>query len=412
MPGSHATAYARGRALERIEQLARRGLAAVTFLMEAGRELEQAVPFNAHALPNPTWLTLDPASLLVTSMIEGGEGGRSCEMSPQEWATFEYASETLGNRISDVVRHPRGIQTGSELIHAHPHRAREYRELLADIGAAHEVLVALQTSDGAHWGAFYLNREPGRPDFSSEEVEFLRVVAPHLADGVRRGLLVGEAWEPEGLGAPAIAVLGPGLSLEASTPGAEPWLAALPGSIAEAIPPAVVSVAQSVLRDPAGHDRSTTARVYSDTRGWATLHGQALTGPDGLRAAVTIQAAGPDQITPLLMAAYGLTDREEQITRHVLQGGSTTEIAKALTISPYTVQDHLKSVFEKTSVSSRRELAGRVFARHYGPRVEDNSTRIERDQPVRGGPWPDRPSANPDAAADTTGGGGDGNDPR
>ena len=403
MPGSRASDDARGRALERIEQLATRGLTAVDFLTEAGKELERAVPFDSRALPNPTWLTLDPVSLLVTSMIEGGESGWPCEMSPQEWAMFEYASETLGNRISDVVRHPRGVQTGSELIHAHPDRAGEYLDLLADIGAAHEVLVALQARDGGHWGAFYLNREPGRPDFSAAEVEVLRLAAPHLADGIRRGLLVGEAGEPEGPGAPAIAVLGPGLTLEASTPGAQQWLAALPGSAAGAVPPAVVAVAQAVLHEHNGHGRPTTARVYSETRGWVTLHGQALTDPDGRRAAITIQPAGPDQITPLLMAAYELTGREEQVTRHVLQGRSTAEIADALSISPYTVQDHLKSVFDKTSVSSRRELAGRVFARHYEPRVEDNSARIERDRPVRGGPWPDPSEADTDAATSTGG---------
>ena len=118
------------------------------------------------------------------------------------------------------------------------------------------------------------------------------------------------------------------------------------------------------------------------------VHGQALTGNGEPRVAITIQAAGPDRITSLLMAAYGLTEREEEVTRHVLQGSSTTEVAEALAISSRTVQDHLKKVFEKTSVRSRRELAGRVFARHYERRVEDNGGRVEVDRPIRGGPSP------------------------
>ena len=105
-------------------------------------------------------------------------------------------------------------------------------------------------------------------------------------------------------------------------------------------------------------------------------------GSDIERGAMTIQPAAPARITSLLMAAYGLTGRGEEITRQVLQGSSTAEIAAALTISPSTVQDHLKKVFDKTSVHSRRELTGKVFARHDEPRIEDNTERLEDVQQV------------------------------
>ncbi|MCC7380379.1 MAG: helix-turn-helix transcriptional regulator [Deltaproteobacteria bacterium] len=54
-----------------------------------------------------------------------------------------------------------------------------------------------------------------------------------------------------------------------------------------------------------------------------------------------------------------------------MRGLSTKEIAQALAISPFTVQDHLKSIFEKTGVRTRGELVGHVFLEHYMPRWED-----------------------------------------
>ena len=70
----------------------------------------------------------------------------------------------------------------------------------------------------------------------------------------------------------------------------------------------------------------------------------------------------------MVALAYGLSERECQVTRLCMQGKSTKHIAQTLGVSPYTVQDHLKSIFDKTGVRSRGELVGQVFLEHYLPR--------------------------------------------
>ena len=54
----------------------------------------------------------------------------------------------------------------------------------------------------------------------------------------------------------------------------------------------------------------------------------------------------------------------------VVRGLSTAEISKTLLISSNTVQDHLKAIFDKVGVRTRRELVGQLFAQHYQPHIE------------------------------------------
>jgi DNA-binding CsgD family transcriptional regulator len=216
--------------------------------------------------------------------------------------------------------------------------------------------------------------------------------SPHLAEGTRRGLLVGEATDPDHPDAPGLVVLADDWTVESLTPGVDRWLDELSAGQWDKrakLPPSVLSVAGQALRSAEGDDAPgevAIARVLSPAGRWVILHGAAMVTGSKRRAAVIVEPAHPARIARLLMAAYGLTEREQDVTRLVLRGDSTTDIARELVVSPHTVQQHLKSIFDKTGVRSRRDLAGKVFFAHYEPRLRDNEHRARRGEGLRGGP--------------------------
>lgn len=92
-------------------------------------------------------------------------------------------------------------------------------------------------------------------------------------------------------------------------------------------------------------------------------------------------------MAPLIAAAYGLTERERRVTELVARGQSTAQIARGLHLSAYTVQDYLKSIFEKTGTSSRGDLVARLYFDYYAVRLsvkaDDGHTADPVDEPGR-----------------------------
>lgn len=376
------SADARERAKDRVAELACRGLDLATFWQECSEVLTRTVPHYW----TPCWYTLDPASLLVTSHFHDG-----LPEMPSEWLAAEYYEDDV-NKLADVARSPSGISTLHEATGGDPASSPRWHENMT-LGGDQELIAALRTQTGDAWGALGLYREPGQPMFDRDDLDFICSLAPSLAEGARRALLIGEASDPEGPGSPGLVVLTEDWSVDSVTPGVERWLSELPDGDCDAgrLPSAVLAVAGRALRTaehPDGPGEVAVARVLSRSGTWVVLHGAALVADGSRRVAVIVEPAHPARISPLLMAAYGLTTREQDVTRLVLQGNSTAQIAERLVVSRHTVQQHLKSVFEKTAVRSRRDLVGKVFFSHYEPRVRDNEQRAMNDQSMRGGPFP------------------------
>ncbi len=363
----------RARTMDRLEGVAASGSDLVSLWRAAGPLLAELVPHFA----GPCFFTVDPASLLTTSHFQEG-----LPEIPAEWLGREYAEGDY-NSMSEVLRSETGVGTLHQATGGRPELSRKFHEEMQPFGCDQELLVALRTRDRESWGLLGLYRERGRPAFSAEDVDVVRRVAPWLAAGARHGLLRGQAEEPDLPDPPGLVVLDEQLAVESATPVSARWLAELGGTV-ETPPPSVLAVAGQVLGESTGLAES---RVRTGTGSWMVLRGARLDRRDGgRRASVVLEAAQPVHLVPLLLRAYALTAREQEVTLRVLRGRSTQQVAADLGIAAGTVQTHLRSIFDKTGVRSRRELVGTVFHRHYEPRVRDNERRAASARASRHGP--------------------------
>ena len=368
------------RALDKIAALSARAQDLATLWRDCTPIIAEQVPYYW----TPCFYTLDPASLLITSHYHEG-----LPEFPPEWLHDEYDAEDNVHRLVDVVRSESGVSTLHEVMGGDPTGTRRWRDNM-ELGGDQELIARLRTRTGETWGALGLYREVDRPMFDQDEKDFVRRASGPLADGIRRSLLLGEATAPETSDAPGLLIIDRG-TVESTTPGVDHWLDQLPdGDWGNGrLPSSVHAVAARVVRTARDAHRPgevAVARVLSRTGTWVVLHGAALVSTDSTRVAVIVEPAHPARIFPLLMAAYGLTERERDVTRLILEGCSTRQIAEELVVEQGTVQQHLKSVFDKTGVRSRRELVARIFYAHYEPRFRDNEARVLLDAPMRGGP--------------------------
>jgi DNA-binding CsgD family transcriptional regulator len=369
------------RAADKIARLSAEARDLVAFWQESTEVLGTVVPYYW----TPCWYTLDPASLLITSHFHDG-----MPEFPPEWLDSEYYDDDV-NRLVDVVRSPAGVSTLHEATNGDPSASPRWHRNM-QLGGDQEMIVRLGTRSGAVWGALGLYRDPGQPLFDEREKAFLRSVAPRLADGAQRALLLGQATDPEFEDSPGLLVLTEGGEVDSATPGVERWLSLFPDGDWETgrLPSSILTLAARVRRmsdSPDGPGGITVSRVLLRSGIWVVLHGACLVSSGPRRIAVIMEPASPERIYPLLMSAYGLTERERDVTRLVLQGQSTAEIAAELVVSVHTVQQHLKGIFDKTGVRSRRDLVGRVFFAHYEPRFRDNEHRASEGRALRGEPW-------------------------
>ena len=316
--------------------------------------------------------TMDPATLLLTRQF-------SEQFDADGFALVcrnEYLQPDV-NKFASLLDRPAPVGTLTDATEGRPDRSHRFREILQPFGFGPE-LRATFTTGGSCWSSLVVLRHANRPEFSPEEQDFVASIGPYIAHAVRSSLLMGVVRDDtfDGDSAPGLVLLNARGEPEAINAPARRWLAelAVPTSTSGAagLPGSIYVVAaaarRAVGREEGGPAEPARLRVQTKAGRWLILHGSVLDDGPRARTSVIIEVARPAEIAPLIVQAYGLTDREREVTQLVLQGRSTQEIGKQLWVSSYTVQDHLKAIFEKVGVRSRKALVARVFFDQYEPR--------------------------------------------
>jgi DNA-binding CsgD family transcriptional regulator len=352
------------RAEHDIVRLCHAGLDASSLWTQTLRRLRTVIPADALFCA-----TVDPATVLFTSTIS--------EAIPEDatsaFLTNEFLQDDV-NKFLGLAQSDRPVQSLYAVTKGEPARSLRYREIMHPLGFGDELRAALRIGS-VTWGVMCIHREHASTGFTTTESAFLERVAPHLAVGLRKALLVRPTPENPRPDGPGLVLLAEDLSVAAVTAPAEEWLAEVGDWPRQRVPPqSVLAVAGRLMALEQGGDEVSSlmprVRVQTQSGRWLVLHASRLTGvKGGGPIAVILEPAAPVEVAPLVLQAHGLTDRETHVAHQVLQGRSTNEIAASLSISALTVQQHLKAIFDKTGTRSRRELVAQVFTQQYLPRI-------------------------------------------
>jgi DNA-binding NarL/FixJ family response regulator len=353
------------RAAREIDAIAAERLPTQRLIEGVAEELHTAMPIDALVMA-----ATDPDTLL-------GLGAGVVHGMPEAVCApfWEYEFEVPDfNKFSDLARAPRQAADLHAATGGRPQRSARWRELRTLMDSDAE-LRATFTAGGRGWGLLHLNRAGTAHGFSPEEVAFVETIAPVVGRALRCSLVSHPARSTAARG-PGIAVVDANNRLVSATPEALAWFDDLESAYRIADPvlgrdvPSEVTVAALEARARAAAGATVAAtRTRARTRSgvWLLLHASCLQRADGTAAdaAVVIEPAKASEVAPLIVDAYELTPREVDVTRALARGLTTNEIAGELHLSRYTVQDHLKAVYEKVGVSSRGELVAKMFADHY-----------------------------------------------
>ncbi len=375
------------RLVDEIDLLGSRGLPRGEFFAELSPRLRNVIDNDASC-----WHTMDPHTRLMTGdspedLIERGiftpdEAPKAGELVVRS----EYIVDDVNTFAGLAARRvPVGIL--EHVTRGAPESSARYRDVLLPADIPHELRAAFVIR-GRVWGAVHIARRAASGPFEQRDVDALAGVAGAIARGIRASLRFDAARRATGVEAPGLVVLDPRDEIELITPPARELLALIrsdrPAYSDDAVPTPVLALASFVRGTPDGGHGEANVVTVPGSDGWITLHGSRPGPPGDGRVAVVLERASGARSATVRLEAFGATAREREVATLLARGLSRAGMAEAFVLSPHTVEDHVKSLYEKVGVTSRQELVARVFLDEYLPEVVRQTPLTSRGRFDRG----------------------------
>jgi DNA-binding CsgD family transcriptional regulator len=287
------------------------------------------------------WHLTDPATGLFTWVGAAGE-------LPGDFAVA-VENELLADdvaKFADLWRRRAPVATLVDETGGRPERSARFREHYAPDGFADELRVVFKDPFG-RWGSLNLF---GDVPFEAGDRAAAAALAPVVARALRAA--VARGVQADDVGPPGVLVLDADDHVRARDARADELLGA--DGREDGGVPGIVHVLAARARLEGG---PVSARTLGGGA-WTSLDASPVVDGDGAVAVVVRRAPAASALDARLRAE-GLTEREREIALAIVRGDDTATIAATHHISPYTVQDHLKAIFEKTGERGRRDFVTR-----------------------------------------------------
>jgi len=223
--------------------------------------LRKAVPIDAL-----WWASADPATLLFTRSYRE----EIPESSGRYFVDNEFLHQDV-NKWTELARDATGVGTLMQATGGHPASSDRYRDIFAPLGLRDELRAVLRVRDTC-WGYLCLHRE-AQQVFTREEAWFVQRLAPHLAEGLRMGLLRQACQLDDAPNGPGLVMLAADGAVAGLNGAAGQWLEDLGGQADGSDLPIEISAVAFRLRHlPTTEPAMPRLQVRTRSGRWAVLH--------------------------------------------------------------------------------------------------------------------------------------------